>query len=132
MKKLIAITLSIVFLFSFFGCASIGDDATETKSQIKNEKSIRHALVGKWTNQTADGVILDHLLYVFYADGTVITGTKNVIESGGGNVATYVLEEGRIIVTYESGDSMCYIYSFYAGELKLKTESASHWNMCKL
>ena len=132
MKKFIAISLIIVVLFSLFGCANTGGDDTGNRSKVKNEKSIRHALVGKWTNQTADGVILDHLLYVFYADGTVITGTKNVIESGGGNVATYVLEEGRIIVTYESGNSMCYIYSFYAGELKLKTESASHWNMCKL
>lgn len=132
MKKLIATTLCIVFLFSLFGCTRIGYDTAETRSPVKNEKSIRHALVGTWTNQTADGVILDHLLFVFYADGTVITGTKNVVESGGGNVATYELEEGKIIVTYESGDSGYYIYSFYAGELKLKTESAGHWNMCKL
>jgi len=119
MKKIISAILVMVIMASFFGCAS-------NSSGVKNEKEIKSALVGTWGTQTQDGVKNKNIGWVFNADGTASS-----FAFGAGAKGTYVIEEGKIILTYESGDSTHFVYSFSNGELKLKGESSGWWNMWK-
>ena len=113
MKKVISIMLIMVVVFSLFGCAS-------------NENKIKNALVGTWGAQTQDGVKDKNIGWIFNADGTASLFAFGPVESG-----TYDIQQGKIVLTYESGDSATFIYSFDNGELKLKTEDSAWWNLWK-
>ena len=119
MKKIICLMLVMVMMASFFGCASNG-------SKVKNEEEIKSALVGKWGTQTKDGEKNKNIGWIFNADGTASS-----FAFGAGAKGTYVIEDGKIALTYESGDTTYFVYSFADGELKLKGEDSSWWNMWK-
>ena len=115
MKKFILFMLVAVLVFSVVGCAS-----------APSEDTIKKALVGKWGTQTADGQKVSGLGYGFNADGTGYLFMESVKNTG-----TYVIENGKIVLTFDSGSVSTFIYEYKDGELKLKTDKSEHWNLWK-
>lgn len=120
MKRILAITLVVLIVFSLAGCG-------ETSKNTFDESKVKSELVGQWGTTTKDGTKNANIGYIFNEDGTASS-----VAFGPGADGTYVIEEGKIILTYESGNTATFIYEYEDGSFKLKLENTEWWNLYKL
>ena len=101
MKRILTIILVVLIVFSLASCGGTNEDSPKSfdKSKIKSE------LVGQWGSTTKDGTKNANIGYIFNEDGTASS-----VAFGPGADGTYVIEEGKIILTYESGQKATFIY----------------------
>lgn len=119
MKRISAISLIVLIVFSLVGCG-------ETKEAF-DESKVQSNLVGQWGTTTEDGTKNAKIGYIFNTDGTASS-----VAFGPGADGTYVIEEGKVILTFESGNKVTFIYEYEDGNFKLKLESSEWWNLYKL
>lgn len=120
MKRILTITLVVLIVFSLASCG-------ETPKESFDDSKVKSELVGQWGTTTKDGTKNSSIGYIFNEDGTASS-----VAFGPGADGTYVIEEGKVILTYESGQKATFIYEYDDGNFQLKLESAEWWNLYKL
>lgn len=113
-KRVFAFLLVVLTVSSLAACSA-------------SESKVRSELVGKWGMVDKDGEKSTLVGWVFYSDGTCASLVVDSTAAEG----TYVIESGKIVLTYDSGHTTYFEYKFENGELKLKGEDAQWWNMYK-
>ena len=116
-------TFIVLIVFSFAGCGGTNEDPPKSFEESK----IRSELVGQWGMTTKDGAQNSKIGYIFNEDGTATS-----VAFGPGADGTYVIEEDKVVLTYESGDKVTFIYEYEDGIFRMKLEDAEWWNLYKL
>lgn len=115
-KRTIMILLTCLTLLSLMACGA------------SEEKKIQKELAGEWQLISNDGEALD-VGWVFNSDGTAYSYVLGQKVSAG----VYEIADGKIALTYDDkGNTVYFFYEYDNGELQLKTERVSWWNLQKV